>query len=284
MFGVDQAEELRKLAREKNSGKGEVITITSGKGGVGKTFFSINLGMLLARRGKKVLLFDGDLALGNLNVALGIVPKYHLHHVIKRKKKLKEIILKLPEGMDLIAAPSGYAHLAHLEEKEREYLLKALGDLPPYDYIFIDTAAGIGANVVDFSLPADRVIVVTTPEPTAIADAYGIIKALVLRGIEAPIQLVVNRAQSILEARKVAHKIREIAQQFLEREVEELGYILEDPSVPLAIRRQKPLIKEFPRSKSVGCLESIAGNILHEEASSQGGGLLGFFQRFFKRV
>ena len=301
----DQAYSLRKLARKKQemneneepnkrsaetvhekvvpSHRTRVITITSGKGGVGKTSVSVNMALSIARTGKRVLLFDADLGLANINVMLGVIPKYNLYHVVKGTKKLNEIIIKTPEGLDLIAGASGYSILANLNITEREKLIHEFESLPYYDLMIIDTGAGVGSNVIGFTLPADEIIVVTTPEPTAITDAYGIIKSIVLQSADKNIKLLVNRVSSSLEAKKVLERVVNISNQFLNVKVDSAGFIFEDEYVSKSIRQQKPFIIEYPKSKASACLQLIAGKIINQkiEESKDGPGFGKFFQKLF---
>ena len=302
----DQAYGLRKLAKKKQinnevnqpeiQSKKEkkenispvkqtrVITVTSGKGGVGKSTLSVNMALAIARTGKKVLLFDADLGLANINVMLGVIPKYNLYHVVKGTKKLNEVIIKTPEGLDLIAGASGYSMLANLNITEREKLIFEFETLPTYDLMIIDTGAGVGSNVIGFTLPADEIIVVTTPEPTAITDAYGIIKSIVLQSADKNIKLLVNRVNSSLEARKVLERVVNISNQFLNVKIDSAGYIFEDEYVSKSIRQQKPFVIEYPKSKASGCLQLVIGRILNQkpEDSRDNPGIGNFFQKLFK--
>ena len=171
------------------------LCVTSGKGGVGKTTLSINLGIALARAGRKVLLLDGDLGLANLNVMLGIIPQYTIHDVIRGRRSLAQIVIPTPYGLDLIAGANGIAELADLGEDERARVMRDLEGLNGYDVLIIDTGAGIGDTVVRFVLAADDVLVVTTPHPTSLTDAYGIIKTILAQEAK-PLKLLVNCAPS----------------------------------------------------------------------------------------
>ncbi|MBV6492566.1 MAG: Flagellum site-determining protein YlxH [Turneriella sp.] len=280
---MDQASTLRQMVGKTEPGTAtQIITLTSGKGGVGKSTISVNLGLALAAAGKKVLLFDADLGLANINVLLGVVPKFNLYHVIKGHKELEDIIIHTPEGLDIIAGASGYSMLANLSDKERASLVDAFESLTGYDIMLIDTGAGVSSNVVGFTLPADKVIVVTTPEPTAITDAYGIIKSIVLVAPDKQIKLLVNRASSSLEGKKVAERVINISNQFLNVRVDSLGFIFDDDSVPKSIRRQKPFYLLFPNSKASSCLDIITSRILEQELPKRSeSGIGSFFRKIF---
>jgi flagellar biosynthesis protein FlhG len=282
---VDQATNLRRLVLESDGvRKTRTIAITSGKGGVGKTSFAVALSIALARDGSRVTLLDADLGLANVNVILGIIPKYNLYHVIKGKKKLKDIVIDVPEGFKIIAGASGFHQLANLEAKQRQDFIEAVSDLGEDDYMIVDTGAGISQNVLSFVGAADEVIVVTTPEPTAITDAYGIIKSIASQAPDKPVRLVVNRVQTVSEGRKVAERVINIAGQFLNIKVENLGFIFDDIYVPKSIRNQKPFIVSYPKSKASSCIFIIADRIANREmGESKGSGIAGFFKQLFKQ-
>lgn len=278
---MDQAANLRRLVLEKGSVTRETktIAITSGKGGVGKTSLSVSLAIALAQGGASVTLLDADLGLANINVILGIIPKYNLYHVIKGKKTLKEIIIDVPEGIKIIAGASGFHQLANLDQKQRNDFISIIGELEEDDYMIIDTGAGVSQNVLSFVMAADEVIVVTTPEPTAITDAYGIIKSIASQSSDKVIKLVVNRVQSVAEARRVAQRVINIAGQFLNIKVENLGFVFDDLHVAKSVRNQKPFIVSYPKSRASGCVSLIASRIANKEVeTAKGSGLSSFFK------
>jgi flagellar biosynthesis protein FlhG len=246
---------------------------------VGKTSLSVSLSIALAQTGSTVTLLDADLGLANINVILGIIPKYNLYHVIKGKKKLKDIVIEVPEGIKIIAGASGFHQLANLEVKQRTDFISAIAELDADDYMIIDTGAGVSQNVLSFVMAADEVIVVTTPEPTAITDAYGIIKSIAAQSSDKVIRLVVNRVQSVSEGKRVAQRVINIAGQFLNIKVENLGFVFEDAYVPKSVRNQKPFIVSYPKSKAAGCVGIIAERITNREGISlRGSGLSSFFR------
>lgn len=290
---ADQAEGLRELVREKNDGKkgnggGEInsscriITVTSGKGGVGKTNLAANLAIAFAQAGRQTLIMDADLGLANVNVVLGLIPppRYNLSHVVEGKKKIEEIIADGPGGIRLIAGATGVTEVANLSQDEREGFISALSSLgDSTDCIIFDTGAGLSPNVLSFVLAADDILLVTTPEPTAIADAYGMIKAVCRHNIEANIKLVVNRVSSVVEGKRVADRVVNIAGQFLNIRVEVLGYILEDQLVIKSVRQQKPFFIAYPRSKATYGVSHIMAKLIQAPEPSNGNGLQGFFKR-----
>ncbi len=221
---VDQAANLRRLVLENDTNRDRsgtrTIAITSGKGGVGKTSIAVSLAIALARGGASVTLLDADLGLANINVILGIIPKYNLYHVIKGKKKLSDIVIPVPEGVKIIAGASGFHQLANLEPKQRTSFIESVAELDADDFMIIDTGAGVSQNVLSFLMASDEVIVVTTPEPTAITDAYGIIKSIAAQTPDKSIKILVNRVQSVAEGNRVAQRVINIAGQFLNIKVE----------------------------------------------------------------
>jgi len=282
---VDQAANLRRLVLEsdaKKQKKTKTIAITSGKGGVGKTSVAVGLSIALARGGSSVTLLDADLGLANINVILGIIPKYNLYHVIKGQKKLKDIVIEVPEGIKIIAGASGFHQLANLDPKQRNEFIGAVSELDSDDYMVVDTGAGVSQNVLSFVIAADEIIVVTTPEPTAITDAYGIIKSIAAQSPDKIIKIIVNRVQSVAEGNRVAQRVINIAGQFLNIKVENLGFIFDDIYVPKSVRNQKPFIVSYPKSKASACINIIADRIGNKATGAgRGSGLASFFKNLF---
>lgn len=284
---ADQAETLREMMRQKSpgvvSGNTRIITVASGKGGVGKTNISTNLALAYAKIGKKVILMDADLGLANVNVVLGIIPKFNLYHLIRKQKTMQEIIMDTNYGIQIVAGASGFAKIANLSEEERQNFIDELSAMSTADIIIIDTSAGVSNNVLSFVAAADEAIIITTPEPTAITDAYGIIKIIAteIDNLGLSLNLVVNRVKSVTEGKKVAERVINIAGQFLNLKVEYLGYVYDDPSVHQSVLRQRPFLVNAPKSKASICIHHLVGR-LEKIEFKEGGGLSRFLGRLFK--
>ena len=286
---TDQAEQLREIMRSRNengnvNSRTRVIAVSSGKGGVGKTNMSINIAIAYAQLGKKVLVMDADLGLANVNVAMGIIPKYNLYHLIRQKKKMKDIIINTDFGIQIVAGASGFSKIANLSDEERENFIEEIASMDAVDVIVIDTSAGVSSNVLDFIAAADDAVIVTTPEPTAITDAYGIIKIIAteIDNMNLGIKLIVNRVKSVTEGKKVAERVINIASQFLNLKVDYLGYVYDDPQVSQAILKQKPFMIVDPNCKASICIKHIVGR-LEKVEYKEGGGLKKFLTRLVGR-
>ena len=255
-----------------------VIAVTSGKGGVGKSTLCVNLGISLAKKGQKVLLLDGDLGLANLNVLMGIIPEFGIYDVIRGKKSLEDVIISTSFGLDIISGANGISQLADINQKQREAFLAQIGELEGYDVMLIDTSAGIGANVLGFALASDDILVVTTPEPTAITDAYAMIKSILMHEANKPVHLLVNRVSSTTEAKMVAKRLRNIVSRFLNADLENIGFIFEEDLVQKSVASQRPLVTTYPSAKSTNCISHIGSHLIQKNKEARGNGLKEFFR------
>lgn len=277
---IDQAEELRKLAKSDNNKRAEVITVTSGKGGVGKSNFVVNLAISLQRKGKRVLIFDADLGMGNDDVLMGLFPQYNIFDTIFTNMSIKDIIIEGPEGINLIPAGSGLNKAMQLKPEEREKFLKKLDVLDDYDYILMDTGAGVNKDVLAFIKASERLIVITTPEPTSITDAYSLIKAADYFKLKSSADIIVNKSFSYKEALDTFSKLHRTIEKFLNIEVNYLGAISDDKKLVMSVRAQKPFVISYPNCEASKDIDNISNKILGLE-SENAQGAKGVFRKLF---
>jgi flagellar biosynthesis protein FlhG len=260
-------EEKAGMIKNKNSDKKckketRVIAITSGKGGVGKTNIVANLGLALSRLGKKVLILDADFGLGNLDVLLGLAPKYNLSHVISGEKSIQEIILKGPGNVEILPASSGIQELTHLSKPQKIQILTKLDLLlDSFDVLLMDTAAGISTNVLDFNATAQEILVVVSPEPTSLTDAYALMKVLSLKYSEKYCKLLVNQTANDQEGRDIYRQLNLVAERFLDISVEYFGCVLFDENITKSVRRQQVLLELYPDSPASKCFGMLANKV-----------------------
>ncbi|MFZ2959860.1 MAG: MinD/ParA family protein [Candidatus Ozemobacteraceae bacterium] len=256
--------------RPRTAGKkiARTITVTSGKGGVGKTNFVANLAICLGQAGRRVIILDADLGLANIDVVFGIRPKRTLNDVINGSFSIDQILIPGPCGIHIIAGGSGLADLAQLKPEQTARLFDQLRFLEDRaDYLLIDTGAGISQNVISFCLAADRIIVITTPEPAALADAYGIIKVISQSRADANVSVLVNRAEHAEEARFIHERLRNVAWEFLQFPLNELGFLPQDRQMYLAVRQQTPLMLFSPMSPAAVRLREIVSTAFQETSA-----------------
>lgn len=259
-----------------------VLAVCSGKGGVGKTNFTINFGLALAARGRRVVVLDADLGCANVNVALGMSVRATLADVVRGERGIGEIVVEGPGGLLVVPGGSGVHELANLSGAGLDRLVGGLGELASMgDVLLIDTAAGISKSVVSFAQAADTVLVVTVPEPPAIADAYGMIKVLLSGQRGADVRLVVNRTLRMFEGRSVHEKLDLVVQRFLGARVKLFGQVPDDEVVPQCVRLQKPFLLQCPDSGGAQAVSRIADDFLAEGAPAKGG-VAGFLERLVR--
>jgi flagellar biosynthesis protein FlhG len=275
MTVMDQATNLRDIARRADS-RTQTIAITSGKGGVGKTNLSVNLAAVLASMRRRVILLDADLGLANADILCNVQPRFNLAHVVAGQRSLADVLTPVPVGgagrpgaqaagsFSLIPGASGLAKMADLAEADRRRIVTELDSVSESaDALIIDTGAGIGRNVLSFTSTADHVVVVTTPEPTAITDAYAVMKVLVRCGTAGKISVMVNMARSRDEALQVHERIASVARQFLKQDVAFSGYVVADAAVQQAVRKRTPFVLQYPNSAAAQCVQAWANRMDH---------------------
>ncbi len=290
---MDQAGMLRRYAGDGNrtDGKGvssvekksrapvRVIAVTSGKGGVGKTNIAANLSYLLSMRGKRVLLLDADAGLANVDVILGIAPQYNLCHVLRGEKTLSEVVVRGPGGIMIVPAASGIQEMAELSRGHKLTLLEELEHFDEeVDIMIIDTAAGINGNVTYFNMVAHEIIVVLSPDPTSLTDAYALIKVLNRDYGIRDFMVLANMARSAEEATAVFNRLAAATERFLNLTVQYMGYVGYDRSVVDSVRRQRLFTEIFPSTKASRLLRTVAEALCRDEAPRElQPGMLKFF-------
>ncbi len=284
---ADQADTLRSLsdrisdAPQMSAGSNKaarVLSVTSGKGGVGKTAVVSNVAVALGRMGKKVLIIDADLGLANIDVVFGLAPRYNLNHFFAGEQSLTSILIDGPAGIQILPAGSGAQQFTHLEASHKMRFLDELETLPgDYDVVLIDTEAGISENVTYFNQAAQDVLVVTTPEPTAITDAYALMKLLSSQYQEKRFNLVVNSVRHGDEALDVYRKLTMVANRYLDISIDFMGGIPFDRKMYESVRRQKVMVEMYPGHKVSQAFERLASTMVADTPHNQPKGSLQFF-------
>ena len=283
---TDQAATLREVSetgRNTSVDKGEqnsprVISVTSGKGGVGKTTVVTNLAYIFSQLGKKVFVLDADVGLANIDVMLGLTPEYNLQHVFSGEKKLKDIIIEGPGGIKIFPSSSGVQELSELTQEQKLYLLSEFSSLQDaIDIFIIDTGAGISSNVMYFTMAAQEKIIVVTPEPTSITDAYAVMKVMSQKYSVKSFNLIINEAKDESEANALYNNLSSVAERFLNISVDCIGYILNDTCIPTAVRKQKLASVLYPEARASMCFVKLAREIMERQPEDMPGGNIGFF-------
>ncbi len=298
-MSIDQAEQLRIDAMAAGSagsipadkplsGKCRVVAVSSGKGGVGKTSLTLNLGLALIRLGHEVVIIDADLGLANIDVMINVIPRYNLVDVISGEKKVSEIMLRGPLDLKIVPGGSGVFELANIDRGKRQGLIDQLADLESEgDFILIDTAAGLSRNVISFVGAADDLILVTTPEPTALTDAYGMLKVLAEKKLKERSYVVVNSTRGMQQGNKTFDGLNRVVCKYLpEMKLDYLGEVRYDPAVSSAVHSFSPFVISRPRSPASVSVNRIAWRIVSRDgkAVAEKPGVAGFFERLKKIV
>ena len=275
-----QAQTLKKIVgREERINYPKVLTITSGKGGVGKTNIVANLACALQKRERKVLVFDADMGLGNIHILLGLAPKINLQHVLSGEKTIEEIVVEGPSGLNILPATTGEQELTKLGKEDRLLLLEELDRVcGSYDFLIFDTGAGISSNVTYFCSAAHEIILIVTTEITSLTDAYGLMKVLNQKHGQNDFRLILNTVRSEKEALEIFRHLTEVVDKFLPGVmVDYMGYILIDENVRKAVRQQASFLELYPHSKISHCINDLADKIVIENRLNTGDSKHPFF-------
>ncbi len=279
---ADQADKLRKMVDEKTKKNYRAIAVTSGKGGVGKTNLVVNVGYLLSTIGKKVMVFDADLGLANVDILMGLKSKYSLLDVIKNGKKMKDIIVKVNDNFSIIPAGSGVEEIANINQPIFDKIKDELTDvIKDIDILLVDTGAGISRKVTYFLKNAEEIMVVATPEPTSIADAYAMIKIVSTNYNKENIKIFINMAKNEAEAKAIADNLNNICKKFLKKEFKVIGYALNDKNLPISVRQQKILAEIHPNSNFSISMKKLINSMFKENIKINENPIARFFASIF---
>jgi len=266
---IDQAETLRKMVMENKAAQAErtnglvkIYSIVSGKGGVGKTNVSVNLAISMAQMGRKVLLMDADIGMTNADIVMGIHYEYDLFDYLEGRAALEEIIYEGPEGIKVISGGAGLLEMESLDEETQRSFINELIALGGFEVMVIDNGAGISREMLSFITFAHEVILVTTPEPTAITDAYRVLKIISFYGLKPTVKVIINKVSSSEAGSEAFNKLHATSKEFLTVEIENCGYIFDDARVEKAIMQQQPVVLSYPGALSSSNIRNIAANIL----------------------
>ncbi|MCB2359338.1 MinD/ParA family protein [Clostridium estertheticum] len=281
---LDQAQRLRQMAK-KNDNKVDfqprIITVTSGKGGVGKSNIVVNLSIALQKMGKKVMIFDADIGMGNDDIIMGCSSKYSVFDVISKGKEIEEVVLTGPFGVKLLPGGSALTKVEDLTEVERNMFLSKLTALTGLDYIIMDTGAGVNKSVLGFIACCEDLVIVTTPEPTSLTDAYSLLKAVKHFNIKTSAKVIINRSLDNNEADLTFNKFNNAVNKFLDMKLEYLGKIGEDKKLSYAVRQQEPVVVSYPNSGAAQDINKIASKLEGAKDKVSGIGVEGLFKKIF---
>jgi flagellar biosynthesis protein FlhG len=240
----------------------KTITITSGKGGVGKSSIVSNMAYVLGGMKESTYILDADLSLGNIDIMFGVVPQFNIKDLIQGKKRIGEIVVEGPGGIRIIPSTSGVSEYSHLSLEERNILLSSFLELPEYDFLIVDTSAGISSNVVYFNAISEDIFIVVTPDPASLTDSYAVIKVLHKNTGRKNFNIIVNMARDEKEAMDVFKKITRVTDRFLDVYLDFYGYIPMDKNINLATRKQKLWVEQFPDTLATKALQKICNRLV----------------------
>jgi flagellar biosynthesis protein FlhG len=287
---LDQAERLRQLAEkdkldikyeEKDKSKPRIITVTSGKGGVGKSNFVVNLAITLQKMNKKVLIFDADIGMGNDDVLMGFLPKFNVYDIIFSNKEIKDVIIEGPFGVKLLPGGTGISKIEEVTQRQIDTFLKKLAQLDDLDYIIMDTGAGVNRSVLGFIACCEELLVIITPEPTSLTDAYSLLKAVNHFKIKSSAKIVVNKTLDIKEGELTFQKFNNAVTKFLNINLQYLGNMCEDKKLIQAVRKQEPFIISYPNANITRDINNIAAKIIGLDTNFKGSSVQDLFKKIF---
>jgi flagellar biosynthesis protein FlhG len=240
----------------------KTITITSGKGGVGKSSIVSNMAYVLGGMKESTYILDADLSLGNIDIMFGVVPQFNIKDLIQGKKRIGEIVVEGPGGIRIIPSTSGVSEYSHLSLEERNILLSSFLELPEYDFLIVDTSAGISSNVVYFNAISEDIFIVVTPDPASLTDSYAVIKVLHKNTGRKNFNIIVNMTRDEKEAMDVFKKITRVTDRFLDVYLDFYGYIPMDKNINVATRKQKLWVEQFPDTLATKALQKICNRLV----------------------
>lgn len=283
---LDQAQRLRQLAVKseellprKNGVR--IITVTSGKGGVGKSNIVVNLAITLQKMGKKVLIFDADVGMGNDDILMGFLPRYSVYDLISTDLGINDVLINGPFGVKLLPGGSGLNKVEEFTTKERDIFLSKLSELDNLDFVIMDTGAGVNRNVLGFIACCDDLIVITTPEPTSLTDAYSLVKAVNYFKVKNSVKVIVNRVIDSGEGKKTYEKFSNAVLNFLKMDVTYIGKVSEDRKIVLAVRQQQPFVLIYPNCDAAIDINNIASQLIGSANIENNNGIQGLFRKIF---
>lgn len=282
---MDQAEKLRRIMYEKkqtDSHPFRVITVSSGKGGVGKTNFTANLAIALQKRGQRVAILDADFGMADVDILFGIKTRNTIYDLLYNDKNIEEIAASTPEGIKIIPGGSGILELSEIDEEKRNKLLSEFSKIKNIDILLVDTGAGISRIMLNFIEASDDAIIITNSEPTSLTDAYGLIKVILKNNVKSSMSLIINRVRNVKEAKETFDKISNTVEIFLNESINYLGFILEDTKVGQAVREQQPLLNIYPKSEAGICIQNIASKLLGEYKESKSNSVKEYFNKLLR--
>lgn len=258
-----------------------IITVTSGKGGVGKTNMCVNLAAQLAKLGLRTCIFDADLGLANINILMGISPEYNLEDVIEGEKSISDILIHDPCGVDIIPGGTGVEKLAAMPQESVTQLIETFSYLEGYDVLFFDTSAGISRDVLSFCMASKEVVLVVTPEPTSLTDGYSLLKVLSLNGYRDPVKVIFNQAKNERFAQAVFNKFKETVKKYLPLDISYMGCLPADETVAEAVARQRPFVTLYPSARATRGIIRLAQYLLdHSETEASDSGFEAFWEKY----